>query len=76
MATAIATIKRKAPPKAPSRAPVVIEDRVTVPSWVHDLESFRRWAKSDELPERGRFSFLDGEIWVDLSREQLFTHND
>jgi Uma2 family endonuclease len=75
MATALAA-EPKTATAAPPRAPVVIEDRVTVPSWVHDIDSFRRWAKSDEFPERGRFSFLDGEIWVDLSMEQLFTHND
>ena len=75
MATVTPTLKRKAAP-ATGRAPVVIEGRVTVPSWVRDLDSFRRWVKSDELPESGRFSFLDGEIWVDLSMEQLFTHND
>ena len=73
MATATPTLKRKAAPTT-GRASVVIEDRVTVPSWVRDLDSFRRWVKSDELPESGRFSF-DGEIWVDLSREQLFTHS-
>jgi Uma2 family endonuclease len=63
------------PGAAPARAPVVIQDQVTVPSWIHDLESFRRWAKSHEFPDHGRFSFLDGDIWVDLSMEQLFTHS-
>ena len=40
-----------------------------------DLEAFCRWAKSPEYPTRGRFSYLHGEFWVDLSMEQLFTHN-
>ncbi len=54
---------------------VVVADQVRIPSWVHDLEAFRRWAHSAEYPERGSISFLDDEIWVDTSMEQLFTHN-
>jgi Uma2 family endonuclease len=54
---------------------IVIGDQVRIPAWVKDLESFRRWARSDEYPEHGWFSFLHGVLWVDLSMEQLFTHN-
>ena len=31
-------------------------DQVSVPEWVTDLASFRRWARSDEFPETGRIS--------------------
>jgi Uma2 family endonuclease len=48
--------------------------RVSVPSWVVDLESFRRWADADDFPEQGRICYLKGEVWVDMSKEQLFTH--
>jgi Uma2 family endonuclease len=54
---------------------VVIAEQVRIPSWVNDLDSFRRWSRSDDYPERGWVSFLDGEIWVDTDMEQLFTHN-
>jgi Uma2 family endonuclease len=54
---------------------VVVADQVRIPSWVSDLESFRRWSRSDEYPERAWVSYLDGEIWVDTHMEQLFTHN-
>ncbi|HEY7425486.1 MAG TPA: Uma2 family endonuclease [Gemmataceae bacterium] len=54
---------------------IVIADRVRIPSCVNDLESFRRWRQSDDYPERGWVSFLNGEIWVDTDMEQLFTHN-
>jgi Uma2 family endonuclease len=57
------------------RCSVVIEEKACIPAWVDDLESFRRWARSDEFPERGSFSYLNGEIWVDLSMEELFSHN-
>jgi len=48
---------------------------VRVPSWVRDHASFRRWFHSDEFPETGRISFLNGEVYVDMSREQLYSHN-
>ena len=54
---------------------IVIADKGSIPDWISDLDSFRRWARSDEFPESGWYSFLDGEIWVDVSMEQLFSHN-
>lgn len=54
---------------------VVVSDQVRIPDWVDDLKSFRRWARSSDYPERGWISYLNGEIWVDMSMEQLFTHN-
>jgi Uma2 family endonuclease len=54
---------------------IVIADQVRIPSWVNDLESFRRWSRTDDYPERGWVSFLAGEIWVDMDMEQLFFHN-
>jgi Uma2 family endonuclease len=53
---------------------VIESDQVSVPSWVKDLETFRRWADSDDFPENGRICFLDGEVWIDMSKEQIFTH--
>lgn len=52
------------------------EQAIRVPAWVNDLESFRRWSDDDEFPESGRISFLLGEVWIDMSKEQLFFHND
>src|SRR4051812_43063427 len=53
---------------------VVESDQVSVPLAVNDLASFRSWAHSDDFPEQGRICFLEGEVWIDMSREQLFTH--
>jgi len=61
--------------KPARRSNIIIEDRACIPAWVDDLESFRCWARSDEFPERGWFSYLNGEIWMDWSMEELFTHN-
>jgi len=48
---------------------------VRIPAGIDDLDSFRRWAKSDDFPQHGRFAYLRGQIWVDLSMEQAFWHN-
>jgi len=47
---------------------------VSIPGWVTDLASFRRWACSDEFPETGQYSHLDGLLWVDGSMEKR-AHN-
>lgn len=50
-------------------------DEAFIPAGITDLASFRRWADSELYPTRGKYSFLQGQIWVDLTMEQLFTHN-
>jgi Uma2 family endonuclease len=49
---------------------------VHVPRWVNDLKSFRRWRDSEDFPEEGRICFLNGEVWADMSKQQVFTHVD
>jgi hypothetical protein len=31
---------------------------LTIPAWVNDLASFRRWAETDEFPQEGRICWL------------------
>ena len=47
---------------------------IHVPVWVNDLESFRRWTHSDASPEKSPIFFLAGEVWVDMTKEQIFSH--
>ncbi len=47
---------------------------VDIPSWVVDLPSFRRWSDQDDFPDTGRIWFFQGKVWLDISKEQLFTH--
>jgi Uma2 family endonuclease len=55
---------------------VLDTDAVHIPAWVVDHASFRRWFHSDDFPEnKTRICYLHGEVWVDMSKEQLFTHN-
>src|SRR5579871_3439552 len=53
---------------------VTESSEVVVPAWVSDLESFRRWADAEDFPEEGRICYLNGGVWVDMSREQVFFH--
>jgi Uma2 family endonuclease len=53
---------------------IVIAEQVRLPNGIKDLSTFRRWARSDQYPESGWFSYLGGDVWVDLSMERV-THN-
>lgn len=57
------------------RPDVFISDDITIPGWVVDLSTFRRWADSEDYPQAGRVAYLDGVIYVDPSMEELLTHN-
>jgi Uma2 family endonuclease len=56
-------------------ASICVDGSVTIPYGLADLESFRNWTRSDSYPERGDFCWLGGLFWVDLSMEELYTHN-
>ncbi len=49
-------------------------DSVHVPVWVTDLELFRKWMHSEESPEKTPVFFLAGEVWIDMSKQQIFSH--
>jgi Uma2 family endonuclease len=51
------------------------DEFIRIPPWVVDHASFRRWVQSDEFPEKGRICYLNGEVWADMSGEQIYTHN-
>ncbi|MBO0697252.1 MAG: Uma2 family endonuclease [Zavarzinella sp.] len=50
------------------------EVSISVPTYVVDIDSFRRWAHSPDFPERGNIWWLCGEVWADMSKEQIFSH--
>ncbi len=52
---------------------VILEEQVEIPP-IRSLSDFRRWAMSEEFPERGRVDFIAGCIEVDMSPEDLFRH--
>ncbi len=53
---------------------VIFEERVEIPMNLRSLADFRRWALSDEFPERGRIDYIAGRIQVDMSPEDFFCH--
>jgi Uma2 family endonuclease len=54
---------------------VLYENEVHIPDGINTLAAFRRWLRSDGFPDAGRICFLQGQPWVDMSKEQIFTHN-
>lgn len=50
--------------------------RVQIPESAADLDGFLRWLESGGIPDGARVWFVAGDIWVDLSMEQIFTHVD
>lgn len=56
------------------RYEIMYEENLPIPPDAYTLEGFWRWLESDEFPESGRIDFLDGEIAVDMSPENAFTH--
>jgi Uma2 family endonuclease len=54
---------------------VLYDESVDIPDGIADLTNFRRWSHSDDFRETGRICFLNGRVWVDMSKEQVFTHN-
>jgi Uma2 family endonuclease len=54
---------------------IILEDRLRIPPDTTDFDSFQRWAAADDFPEAGRIDFLAGDVEVDVSPEDLFTHN-
>lgn len=48
--------------------------QINLREWVTDINAFRRWLDTDDVPEEARVWWLKGKVWVDMSGEQLFTH--
>lgn len=48
---------------------------VSIPVNAATLDGFRAWAISDDFPQRGRISFINREVLVDMSPEEVSTHN-
>lgn len=50
-------------------------DRVEMPPWVVDYESFHRWMHSAAFPDEGKILFINGKVWVDPIMEEFSSHN-
>jgi Uma2 family endonuclease len=54
---------------------VLFEDQLEIPPHVDGFDSFRRWARSDSFPERGRIDYIDGRIEVDMAADNILRHS-
>lgn len=47
---------------------------LVLPPDLRDFASFREWAGADDFPERVRVTYVDGEVIIDISNEEINTH--
>jgi Uma2 family endonuclease len=48
---------------------------LNVPTAAHTLAGFRAWALSDHVPEKLPVTFIRGEIFIDMSKEEIRSHS-
>jgi Uma2 family endonuclease len=54
---------------------IFLEENLRIPEDAFTYEGFQRWVDSRQFPETGRIDYLEGDIEVDMSPEDLFTHS-
>jgi Uma2 family endonuclease len=52
-----------------SYRPITVPTRATA-----SLNAFRKWAGDPSLPEKTKVSYFRGEVWVEMGKEQIFSH--
>jgi Uma2 family endonuclease len=57
------------------RHAIILEENLRIPGDAFSYEGFQRWADSKAFPENGRIDYLAGDIDVDMSPEDLYTHS-
>jgi Uma2 family endonuclease len=56
------------------RHAIIDEENLRIPEDALTFEGFQRWIDSGEFPETGRIDYLEGDVEVDMSPEDLYTH--
>ena len=58
------------------RHAIILEEKnLRIPEDAFTFEGFQRWIDSGEFPESGRIDYLEGDVEVDMSPEDLYTHS-
>ena len=71
-----ATAARKTSASSASASAATEWPAICIPAAAaRSLDGFRAWAHSDDFPQRGRVSFINGEILIDMSPEELEKHS-
>lgn len=70
----VISANRRTPPEAPS--PILADPGfcLRIPRSALTINGFREWVLSDDVPEKLKVTFVDGEIYVDMSKEELQAH--
>lgn len=56
------------------RHAIIDEENLRIPEDAFTFEGFQRWIDSGEFPETGRIDYLGGDVEVDMSPEDVYTH--
>lgn len=56
------------------RNAIIFEENLRIPEDALSFDGFQRWTESDGFPETGRIDYLEGNVEVDMSPEDLYTH--
>src|SRR5438105_14840560 len=48
---------------------------LSVPPQAHTLAGFRKWALSDQVPEKLPLTFIHGKVFIDMSMEEINSHS-
>src|SRR5262249_30041094 len=72
MATGSAARATRSPVSASER--VVNDSCLHIPPTVFTLAGFRAWVTADDFPEGVRLTFVDTEVYLDVSKEELQYH--
>jgi Uma2 family endonuclease len=56
------------------RHAIIDEENLRIPEDAFTFDGFQRWIDSGEFPETGRIDYLEGDVEVDMSPEDLYTH--
>lgn len=49
-------------------------DFIEIPPSAYTLDGFTQWTYSDEFPQQGKITFVDGRILIDMSPERAESH--
>src|SRR5947209_19542062 len=70
----MATVPATRRPPQPEADPDVSRYSLCLPASAFTLAGFRAWARSHELPNPVRVSFIGEEVYIDMSNEDPETH--
>jgi len=53
---------------------VVFDEQLEIPLGIRTLRDFRKWMRTPKFPETGRVDYISGDVEVNVSRRDFFSH--